>query len=207
MRIALLSLAVVAVSLQVSCDDSSSLLTDPSASVPGSPTLKSESAPEPGRVNGGGHIQEAARDVSLAGQAKVLGGEPIGIWAGGIQFDDVAGHWVIQLHEVSYSHLVGTSFRSTRVQRLQFFENAGETDCTAGVRVHLEGLLDGAAGWTALVVVVGGSNEADDTVRLRIWGPAGEHYDSASDFSSEATCAGSVRTRLDSGNLTVRYPG
>ncbi|MCL7971612.1 MAG: hypothetical protein M8866_05870 [marine benthic group bacterium] len=190
------------------CDGSSRSLTGPTTDAESAAlSLKSDHAPEPGRVAGGGQILEDAWRASFAGQARVLGGEPVPIWADGIQFDDVTGHWVIQLHHVSFAPANGSTFRSTRVQRLQFFPNIGQTGCTAGVRVHLEGMLDGAGGWTALVVVVGGADGVHDTARMRLWGPADEYYDTAFDFSSESTCAGAARTNLDDGNVTVRLPG
>lgn len=207
MRFMTLSFIVILCSSLAACDGAGRLPTDPQGdSEVTIPTVKSEHALENGRVSGGGLIVEGPWRVSLAGQARVVGGPATPIWANGVQFDDVDGHWVLQLHRVSGPQVDGATFRSTRVQRLQFFPNAGAVGCTAGARVHLEGALDGVAGWTALVIVVDGSGGNDDTVRLLMWGPSGEEYRTNLDFSGESTCAGERRTGLDSGNMTVRFP-
>jgi hypothetical protein len=56
------------------------------------------------------------------------------------------------------------------------------------------------------LIVVGGSDGHDDTVRLLMWGPSGEEYRTNFDFGGESTCSGTGRTGLDSGNVTVRFP-
>ena len=211
MRIALLSLILIIGLTIMSCDGTTSptapgsadeALARPAAT---SPALKSTRAREPGRVSGGGHIRDGDWDISLAGQARVMGGEPVPIWSNGIQFDNVAGHWVFQFYHVSASPLDGATFKAT-VQRLQFVpvEGAG---CVGRARIHLEGTVNRSPGWTALLIVVGGSNGNGDTVKLRLWDPAGKEYSTQQDFSNESTCAGEDMTFLDTGNLKVRWPG
>lgn len=208
MRYSLMTLTVVCGFTLVSCDGAAESPTAPqSDSELTVPTLTSDRTTPRAQVGGGGHIREGEWDISLAGQARVMGGEAVPIWSDGIQFDDVKGSWLVQFHHVSWPPLDGSTFKSTRVQRLQFFANEGQFGCGAGVRVHLEGRLDGAPGWTALVVVVDGADGFGDTVLARIWGSAGEYYATNGDFSLESTCAGDKRTVLDTGNLTVSYPG
>lgn len=170
------------------------------------PTLKSDAAPEPGRVSIGGQLLQDDWKVTIAGQAEVVGGEPVSN-PPGVQFFVVDGDWVVQFHHVAAPFLDGATFESTAVQSLTFYENEGAMGCGPGSMAVVSGTVDGAPGWSARIAMVSGADGLRGTVAIRLWGPVGEYYQTNGNFPDEATCAGYGRTILDRGNLIVRYPG
>jgi hypothetical protein len=170
-----------------------------------------------GRVHGGGHIREAAWDISFAGQIRGTGTDRVYVtWADADRWlsRTPVGEWVIQFHSVPDPEFSGTTFKSTRFLDVTFtLRRAPTSRCVSGSAFTVEGSLDGEPGWVAWVVVADAGQKAEkdalDSFRVVLWRP-GTHpdqgaiaFDTFLALTANATCLGAKKIDLASGNLKV----
>ena len=155
-----------------------------------------------GQLTGGGYIREGEWHISFGGQAAGIPGQ-----AGTAAF-------VVRFHNVSVPALSGRTFQADSVDGLLFQWPGDPNNCHAAASIVLWGTFDREPGWSVRLRLSDAGKLPDvlDTVRIRLFDPAGEKvYDSTvgdlgGEFPRESNCAGTARTNLDGGNLTLRMP-
>lgn len=150
-----------------------------------------------GRIWEGDHVSRPTADITFGGHIEKIGA--------GNTPADYHCRWTIQFHDVMGTEFDKAVFQATACRDVRSFAVAG--DPLAGIRLVLDGTLNGMPGYTAVLRVAVFSNSGGrDQIRIFLYdypfvpgGPQDTIYDTNSEFSAGPDTE--ARTELDAGNF------